>query len=88
MKKNVREKISDVLEFPKDTFLDLPKIILTGNKEIYIENNKGIIEYTDKIIRLNTGYSVLNITGNCLSIKSIGTEEITVCGNIISVQFM
>lgn len=88
MRKLIRETIADALEFPKDAFLDLPKIILTGDKEVYIENYKGIIEYTDTLMRLNTGFRLLKIEGSTLSIKSIGTDDITVTGKIQSVEFM
>lgn len=84
----IRETISDALELPKDTFLDLPKIILTGNREVYIENYKGIIEYTDTLMRLNTGMRLLKITGKALCIMSIGADDITVGGEIEAVEFI
>lgn len=84
----VRETIADVLELPKDTLLDLPQVILTGDREIYIENYKGIIEYTDMLVRLNTGFKILKITGTELSIKSIGVDDITLRGYFSSVEFV
>lgn len=38
-----KEKILSKLDFPSDISLDLPKIIVVGNREITIENHKGII---------------------------------------------
>lgn len=84
----IRETISDALEMPKDTFLDLPKIILTGSCEVYVENYKGIIEYTDELIRLNTGMRLLKITGKALKIVSIGADDITIGGEIDAVEFI
>lgn len=84
----LRETISDALELPKDTFLNLPRIILTGSREVYIENYKGIIEYTDTLMRLNTGARLLKITGTGLGIVSIGADDITVGGEISSVEFV
>jgi sporulation protein YqfC len=84
----IRETISDALELPKDTFLNLPRIILTGNREVYIENYKGIIEYTDTLMRLNTGARLLKITGSGLGIVSIGADDIIVGGEISTVEFV
>lgn len=38
-----KEKILNKLDLPSDISLDLPKIIVIGNREITIENHKGII---------------------------------------------
>lgn len=88
MKKKFRENISDIFELPKDTFVSLPQIILTGNREIYIDNYKGIIEYGENTIRINTGEKILKISGNELDIKGIGENDITVDGDILTVEFM
>ncbi len=87
MKKKFRENISDMFDLPKDTFVDLPKIILTGNREIYVENYRGILEYTDSVIRLNIGANALKVCGEELDIRAIGEEDITLNGTISSIEF-
>lgn len=87
MKKKFRENISDMFELPKDTFVDLPKIVLTGNREIYVENYRGILEYTDSVIRLNIGTNALKVCGEELDIRAIGEEDITLNGTIESIEF-
>lgn len=87
MKKKFRENISDMFDLPKDTFVDLPKIILTGNREIYVENYRGILEYTDSIIRLNIGANAIKVCGEELDIRAIGEEDITLNGTIASIEF-
>lgn len=88
MKKNLRAGISRVLDFPQEVLLDLPKLTLSGNRELYLENYKGIIEYTDAVIRLNIGEKQLKITGAGLGIKSIDSDDITVFGDIHHVEFI
>ncbi len=88
MKKNIRAGISRVLEFPQDVIMDLPKLTLSGNRELYLENYKGIIEYTDTTIRLNIGEKQLKIDGAQLGIKSIDSDDITVYGDIRAVEFI
>lgn len=86
--KEIKESISELLELPKDIMLDLPRITLLGNLQLYIENHKGIIEYTKVKIRVNTREGVLRIMGNDLLIKNIVSEEIIICGKIHSIEFL
>ncbi|RKD34733.1 sporulation protein YqfC [Thermohalobacter berrensis] len=83
----VKESLSEMLELPKDIVLDLPKITMIGNLQIYIENHKGIIEYNKQRIRINTNNGLLRIIGKNLSIRTIVTEEIIIAGEIESVEF-
>jgi len=50
----IKKGIADLLELPRDIVLDLPKITLLGNLQLYIENHKGIIEYSTSLVRVNT----------------------------------
>lgn len=86
--KEVKESISELLELPKDIMLDLPRITLVGNLQLYIENHKGIIEYSTQKIRINTKSGVIRITGKDLAIKTIITEEIIISGNIDQMEFI
>ncbi len=88
MKKKIREGIAQVLEFPKEVVLDLPKLTMAGDRELYLENYKGIVEYTAEVIRLNLGERELKITGRNLGIRSIESEDITVYGIIQTVEFI
>lgn len=90
MKKKINEiktNFSEILELPKDIMLDLPKITLIGNLQLYIENHKGIIEYGGLRIRVNTNAGILRILGKNLVIKTIVTEEIIIIGEIDSIEF-
>lgn len=88
MRKKIREGISEMLEFPKEVVMDLPKLTMAGNRELYLENYKGIVEYTSAVVRLNLGEKELRITGENLGIRSIESEDITVSGLIGSVEFI
>ena len=64
MKKNQRKfsKIDRLLEMPQEVYTDTPKITITGFNEMIIENFKGILEYEDYYIRINTSLGIVNIT--------------------------
>lgn len=86
--KKLGEKVADLLDMPKDIVLDLPKIMILGNKEMNIENFKGIIEYDSEIIRLNIKGAMLTIKGKNLDIRAITDEDVSVCGEFSAVEFM
>lgn len=86
-KDNIKNVVSEILELPKDIMLGLPKMTMIGNMELHIENHKGIIEYSKEIIRINTSEGILKITGKMMSIKNIVTEELTIKGELISIEY-
>lgn len=87
-KKKLKEKISSVLELPQELVADVPRLVLDSNTDLWIENYKGIIEYTDELVRVNTACMPLSVTGTNLMICSITAEELHLCGEIASVSFM
>jgi sporulation protein YqfC len=84
----IKKGIADLLELPRDIVLDLPKITLIGNLQLYIENHKGIIEYSSKMVRINTRAGILVVSGSKLVIKAIVVEEIIITGEIDRIEFV
>lgn len=84
-KPSLREIMAQALEIPME-LSDLSKTTLLGNKEINIQNFKGIIEYDTKIVRLNTKDFMIKIWGENLNIKNINDEDITVSGIISGIE--
>ncbi len=85
-KYSLREIVTRALELPIE-LSDLSKTTLLGNKEVSIQNFKGILEYETGLIRLNTRDFMVKITGQQLDIKSINDEDITVTGIISAIEF-
>lgn len=85
---NVKLNISEALELPIDIMMDLPKLTIIGNMEISLLNHKGIIEYTNEIIRINTKSGVFKIIGRNLEIKTILSEEIIITGIIQNIEII
>lgn len=85
---NLKYNISEALELPKDIVLDLPKITMIGNIQLNISNHKGIIEYSQEVLRINSSIGVVKITGNDLKLKTILSEEIIVNGTIEKIEII
>lgn len=75
-----REKILSKLDFPSDITLDLPKIIVTGDKEITIENHKGILSFESNQIKINSRIGSISINGKEFEILFIGDTTMTISG--------
>ncbi len=82
-----KEKVSEALELPKELVLDVPRITLIGNKQLILENYKGIIEYEDSRIRVKTSEGIIKMEGISMIIKEITSEDIMVKGEIKIIQF-
>lgn len=87
-KAKLKEKFTEMLELPKEIVLNVPKLTMVGNGDLIIENYKGIIEYDDSRIRVNTGTGVIKITGSRMLIKEITSEDIMINGEITSLEFL
>ena len=70
------EAVSEKLNLPKELTMGAAIVTLTGQNEAYIENHKGIIEYTDKILKLQTKTCKILINGKNLSIEYYNNDEI------------
>lgn len=77
-----KRKINELLEIPKEVYSNVPNIILTGFEEMIIENNKGILEYEDYYVRVNTFIGIININGINLKLEKMTEDNLKISGKI------
>lgn len=75
-----RERILNKLDFPNDISLNLPKIIVTGDREITIENHKGILLFESEQVKINSRIGSISISGKNFEILFIGDTTMTISG--------
>ena len=63
-----RELIVESLKLPKDSMLGAAIVTVTGNREAFVENYKGILEYTTESIVLQGKNARICFEGKNLSI--------------------
>ena len=85
---DIAKRISDVLEFPAETMMDIPKITMIGNQKILVENYNSLLDYKKEIIRLKYSSGVIEISGKNFEIKSIGEENIEISGETQAVRLI
>jgi len=86
-KRHFQQQVANFLDIPRDLMLDLPKVILIGDVQVYVENHRGIIVYNSEQVRINTTLGELEISGLDLSLRNILPDEILVEGRIKSVVY-
>ncbi len=86
MKKRNYNKFDKILELPKEVYTNLPKIVITGFDEMIIENFKGILEYEEFFVRINTYIGIININGLNLNLETMTNDDIKVTGQIDSID--
>lgn len=81
------EKVVNTLELPKDLMLGAPILTVTGRKELILTNYKGILEYEDSFIRIQTKTCRIVISGVHLAINYYTNEEMKITGFFESIQY-
>jgi sporulation protein YqfC len=81
------QRLAGILEIPQDIVLDLPRITMLGNKQLLVENHKGIIEYTPSLVRINLEQGELIIHGKGLVLSNLQVEQILVEGTVGEVKY-
>ena len=85
---HLREKLSEISEIPKDAALGFPILTMLGKKELGLENDCGILEYTEECIHIQTKIGRLIVTGRCLQVDYYINDEIKITGHIQSIEYL
>ena len=75
------------LKLPKDTMLGAAIVTITGNREAFVENYKGILEYTTESIVLQGKNARICFEGSSLSIDYYTNEDMKISGCIECIRY-
>ena len=82
-----RYRMADAANLPKDVVLGVPILTLTGHYEVNIENYRGILEYTEQLIRINVRSGQIRITGKSLEINYNTTTDMKITGKVEKIEY-
>jgi sporulation protein YqfC len=86
--RRLRQLVVGVLDLPHDVVLEVPRITMIGHLQMYIENHRGVLQFSEKELRLLLTNGQLIITGEQLVIRAILPEEVLLEGRIGGVRFL
>lgn len=86
--KTKTDKLLDSLQLPKDILRGDMRITLTGNREVWIENYKGLLEYTNQSIILQGKSCKVQFEGKCLNIDYYTNEDMKLTGRILCIKYL
>ncbi len=81
-----KNKFNQMLEMPREIDSKEAKITIISFDEILIENYKGILEYEEFFIKINTEIGTVNINGYKLTLEQITEDDIAIKGTIKSIE--
>ena len=84
---SLQSRMADAYGIPKDVALGMPILTVTGNSELCLENYRGIQEYTDTLIRIQTTTGQIKLHGTCLKVEYYTNDEMKVTGRLHSVEY-
>ena len=86
-KEQLRERLASAAGMPKDVTMKAAVITVLGNFEACIENYRGITEYTECLIRIQTKGGQIRFTGRHLQVEYNTNEEMKITGRIETIEF-
>lgn len=84
---NSKRKAARLSSLPEDVVLGVPNVEIRGYSEMRIENYRGIIEYTDQLVRIQTKIGQIRVTGNHLQVESYTNDDMKITGKIQNIEY-
>lgn len=82
-----KRKIAESLELPKEVLLGLPKITITANEEIIIENHRGVIYFGSEEVKVQTKLGDISVQGKDLEVLFLSGNTMIIGGKFAGVRY-
>ncbi|MBQ2770969.1 MAG: hypothetical protein IJF41_06990 [Clostridia bacterium] len=86
-KRKHKQKVYELLDLPRDADLVTPRITLSGNEILLVENNQEAVTCTERQVRLMTNLGILSIEGRDLELKEFMEGRAVIRGRITGLAF-
>lgn len=81
-RESILERTAEVFDLPGDLVAGLPRIELIGDRELRMENHRGILAYGTDEIHISGGRLVLRVRGEDLELRAMNAGELLITGRI------
>jgi len=79
------EKTAEVFDLPADALAGLPRLELVGDRELRVENHKGILAYGTEEIHISGGAFLIKVSGTELELRAMTGLELLITGRIAQI---
>ena len=80
------EKTAELFDLPADALAGLPKVELVGDRELWVENHRGILAYGTEEIHVSGGVFIVKIAGEGLELRAMTGLELLITGKIRQIE--
>mgnify|MGYP001432942362 FL=1 len=86
--KGLKQWTAKILDLPQDVVFDLPRLTMIGNRQLYVENHRGVLHFSNDRLQLGLTKGRLEVTGTELVIRAIMPDELFVEGIISDIRYV
>ena len=83
---NIMLRFLRAFDIPEDALGSVPRITLTGDRRVLIENHRGLLAYEKDHIAVNGGRVMVKLRGDGLELRAMDRSEILVAGQFFSLE--
>lgn len=83
-----KTKLLESLQLPRDVCLGALRVTLTGSAEAWVENYRGLLEYSEQSILLQGKNCQVCFEGTGLTIDYYTNEDMKISGCIQNVRYL
>lgn len=84
----LKERLVSAASMPKDVVMGAAVVTVLGDFEVCIENYRGITEYTENLVRVQTKGGQIRLCGKRLQVEYYTNDEMKVTGKIDTLEFI
>ena len=85
-RESILERTAEVFDLPGDVVAGLPRIEITGSRELRMENHKGILAYGTEEIHINGGKLIVRVQGAGLELRAMNAGQLLLTGEIRAIH--
>ena len=85
-RESLLEKTAEAFGLPGDVVAGLPRVELLGDRQLRMENHRGILAYGEEEIHVSGGKLIVKVRGRGLALRAMNASELLITGEIAGVD--
>lgn len=82
------ERAAVRLALPADSMAAVPRITLTGRRQLLVERHRGLTQYASDCVELDLGVFRLRVSGGDLCLAAMDRDAVLLTGAIASLELL